>query len=253
MTLQPSGSFPPYSTVLEELLLLECTMIWSRGYKCRRASETASSEVGLLSERASIQRPANVSLLRTQKFTVYPSVESLTYESRPHAGPSHVEFPYAESTTSALPVLRDRLPVNRGPNDIYDEDTHGFLTETQLALQLYAEDLQLSTMIAELTIEDVAELQGQQMGKGRDDASPSDAALVLELYAEEAQLCIRIQNDHLFALKIHEAENGSSSPAEEITTPQTTVRSDTPRGMQNAHLQLVQIPGQCQQRTHLCC
>ena len=167
------------------------------------------------------------SLISSTPLSHSPHMSSLSYQ--PHAGPSHVAFPYDESTTSALSVLGDQLPVNRGPNDIYDEDTHGLLTETQLALQLYAEDLQLSTMIAELTIEDVAELQGQQMGKGRDDASPSDAALALELCAEEAQLCIRIQNDHLFALKIHEAENGSSSPAEEITTPQTTVRPDTPR------------------------
>ena len=150
----------------------------------------------------------------------------------PPAGPSHVASPHAKRDTNALSDQVDRISVISEPDQ---ESAHGPLTDAQLALNLYAEELELSTLIAQLALEDIAELQGQQKGKGRKGAPTSDAALALELCAEEAQLCIGFQNDHLLALKTHVDEHGTSFLADEIKVPQTTVKPDPPR----------YVPGAC--------
>jgi hypothetical protein len=74
-----------------------------------------------------------------------------------------------------------------------------------------SEEAALMAIVAQLTLEDVTALGGREKGKSRHDAPKTDAALALELLAEDARTLGLFERDRALAQSLQEAEERGGS------------------------------------------
>ena len=81
-------------------------------------------------------------------------------------------------------------------------------------------------VVIQLQLEDIAELESRNKGKGREDAAPADLDVALELHKAELEASQRRAADHAQALSIAQAVMGDAALIAELTQQEKQATED---------------------------
>jgi hypothetical protein len=88
------------------------------------------------------------------------------------------------------------------------------------------EPLDLLSLVAQLSLEDVDDIQSHSKGKGRGDAPLSDEEIAMRLYHEEAAALMQITRDFAFARSLDEAIDLDHNTVIQLAQAEEVARED---------------------------